>query len=65
MVGIDDVMIVDLSTNSQKLLSNSPQSARAVNGNIIRFQWVNDDEVLVNARNGSASSSFMVKSQGE
>lgn len=65
MVGIDDVMIVDLSTNSQKLLSNSSQSARAVNGNIIRFQWVNDDEVLVNARYGSDSTSFMVKSQGE
>ncbi|BBH24740.1 hypothetical protein Back11_60850 [Paenibacillus baekrokdamisoli] len=65
MVGVDDVMIVDLSTKSQKLLSISSQNARAVNGNIIRFHWVNDYAVLVDAKHGSESSSFLVKSQGE
>ena len=52
MNGVDDVMIVDLSTKSQTLLTGSLQNSRAVNGNIIRFRWVKDDAVLVDAQHG-------------
>jgi hypothetical protein len=62
MAGVVDVVMVNLSTKSQTLLTDSLQNARAVNGNIIRFRWVNDDAVLVDAQSGSTFSSFLIKS---
>lgn len=65
MDGVNDVMIVDLSTKSQTLLTDSLQNAQAVNGNIVRSRWVNDGALLVNAQHESAFSSFLIKFQGE
>lgn len=61
MVGVVDVLIVDLSTKSQMLLTDSLKNTSAVKGNIIRFHWVNDDTVLVDAQQGSELSSFIIK----
>ncbi|WNS46248.1 hypothetical protein [Paenibacillus sp. MMS20-IR301] len=65
MVGVDDVMFVDLSTKSHDLLSNSLQNARAVKGHNARFLWIDDDAVLVDTQLGSETSSFLIKSQEE
>ncbi|AIQ57667.1 hypothetical protein [Paenibacillus borealis] len=65
MVGVDDVMFVDLSTKSHDLLSSSLQNARAVKGTNARFLWIDDDAVLVDTQHGSEHSSFLIKSQEE
>ncbi|MBA1334988.1 MAG: hypothetical protein HPY66_0610 [Firmicutes bacterium] len=65
MVGVTDVMIIDLATMSQTLLTDSLQNPRAVNGNVIRFRWINDEAALVDAQRGREFSSFLIKCQGE
>ncbi|MGN7454307.1 hypothetical protein ACTHPH_05780 [Paenibacillus pasadenensis] len=61
-VGVEDVMMVELSTKTQKLLSSSLQNKRSVKGNIIRFQWLNDETAVVETQTGSSFSSAVVNS---
>ncbi|PTQ57068.1 MAG: hypothetical protein BSOLF_2219 [Candidatus Carbobacillus altaicus] len=65
MVGVTDVMIIDMATMSRTLLTDLLQNPRALNGNVIHFRWINDDEALVDLQRGLESSSFLIKYQGE
>lgn len=53
MVGVDDVMIVDLSTTAQTLLTDSiatTRSAQTINSNVTGCLWIDDEALLVNTQ---------------
>lgn len=53
MDGVDDVIIVDVSTTAQTLLSDSMATARStqtINSNVTSCLWINDNTMLVNTQ---------------
>lgn len=53
MVGVDDVMIVDLSTTAQTLLTDSiatTRSVQTINSNVTGCLWIDDEALLVNTQ---------------
>lgn len=53
MDGVDDVIIVDISTKAQTLLGDlmaAAGSTQAINGNVTSYFWINDNTLLVNTQ---------------
>lgn len=53
MVGVNDVMVVDVANNVQSLLTDSiptAKGAHTINSTITRCLWINDDTLLVDTQ---------------
>jgi len=61
MKGVEDVVVVDLISKSQTLLTESLQNSQTVNGNIIRFRWIDDNMLHIDAQMGSDFSNYMIE----
>ena len=58
--GVGDVMLVELATGTQKLLTASVQDANQIDGAIRRFQWGYDDMLIVTAQSESDSRTYII-----
>ena len=60
MVGTTDVMLVNLETGTQKLLTASVANSQDIDGMIRNYQWAHNDTIIVNAQRESESHIYLI-----
>jgi len=60
MAGTDDVMLVDLATGIQKLLTASVENANLIDGLIRSYRWTCNDTLIITAQKESEFSTYVV-----
>ena len=60
MVGVVDIMLVNLATGTQKLLTASVEGANQIEGEITKCQWAYNDTLIVTAQNGNEWRTYII-----
>lgn len=62
MKGIEDVMLIDLTDGSQKLLARSLKNAKQVGSWINNFIWAYDETLIISAQDKNESNAYLILS---